>query len=784
MSDTKSFSSTGTELYSYFIYLSRYSRWLEDKNRRETWDETVSRYINFFIGRFPEFKDDLLALKEPIKSLKVMPSMRALTTAGPALERSEIAGYNCSYLPIDCIEAFDELLVILMNGCGAGFSVESQYTNKLPTVPHNLFKSNETILVEDSREGWGSAFRELMTSLYRGDIPSWNLSQLRPAGAKLKTFGGRSSGPEPLKELLEFTVNTFQKAKGRKLTSLECHDVVCKIAQIVVAGGYRRSALLGLSDLDDENIREAKSGEWWKENVQRALSNNSAVYNYKPSVETFMKEWDSLYRSHSGERGIFSREASRKQVSKNGRRDPNYEWATNPCCVTGDTLVLTKEGNLPIKNLVDKEIEAWNGKEWSKVVPYSQGVHYVCEVTLSDGTLIKCTPNHKFLVQCFSSVPIQKIEVGKLYPGDTLAGFNLPEEFDIRENSNVLEIKNIDFPEEKEEVFCFTEEKLGQGTFNGVVTGNSEIILRPNEFCNLTEVVVRNEDTLEDLKEKVRVATILGTFQSTLTNFKYLRPEWKKNCDEERLLGVSLTGVMDHPILSDWTSDQICGWLTQMKWAAIETNKEWSKKLGINQSVAITTQKPSGTISQLVNSASGIHARFAPSYIRTVRADNKDPLASMMKDLGFPYEEDITNKNVLVFSFPIKSPLGAKCVEDMTAIEQLEIWKVYQEYWCEHKSSCTIYYKDDEFLEVGAWVYKNFDSISGLSFLPYSDHTYKQAPYQPITKEQYEELEAKMPKNIDWNLLQVYETYDSTKSSHTYACSADGGCETVDLTTT
>lgn len=645
MSDTKSFSSTGTELYSYFIYLSRYSRWLEDKNRRETWDETVSRYINFFIGRFPEFKDDLLALKEPIKSLKVMPSMRALTTAGPALDRSEIAGYNCSYLPIDCIEAFDEMLVISMNGCGVGFSVESQYTNKLPTVPHNLFKSNETILVEDSREGWGYAFRELMTNLYKGNIPDWNLSQLRPAGAKLKTFGGRSSGPEPLKDLFEFTVNTFQKAKGRKLTSLECHDIVCKIAQIVVAGGFRRSATLSLSDLGDETMREAKSGEWWTENVQRALANNSAVYNEKPSIETFMKEWESLYRSHSGERGIFSREASKKQVEKNERRHSEYEFGINPC---------------------------------------------------------------------------------------------------------------------------------------------SEIILRPNEFCNLTEVVVRSGDTLEDLKEKVRVATILGTFQSTLTNFKYLREEWKENCEEERLLGVSLTGIMDHDVMSNYYGDKslLPSWLTQMKQVAIETNKLWAEKLGIKQSVAITCVKPAGTVSQLTNTASGIHARFSPYYIRTVRADNKDPLASMMKDLGFICEEDVTNKNVSVFSFPIKSPDTSTCASGLSAIKQLETWKIYQDYWCEHKPSCTIYYKDDEFLEVGAWVYKNFDSISGLSFLPYSDHSYQQAPYQPISKEQYEELEAKMPKNIDWNLLQVYETQDSTKSSHTYACSADGGCETVDLTTT
>lgn len=638
MSDTKSFESTGTELYSYFIYLSRYSRWLEDKGRRETWDETVSRYINFFCNRFPEHKSEIMTLKGEIKSLRVMPSMRALMTAGEALNRDETSGYNCSYLPIDCIEAFDEIMYISMCGTGCGFSVEKKYIEKLPIVPSLEVDNDKIILVEDSRIGWASSFRQLLTYLYSGIIPSWDTSLLRPAGAKLKTFGGRSSGPEPLRDLFKFTVEVFTKAQGRKLTSLECHDIVCKTAQIVVAGGVRRSALISLSDLSDEEIQKCKSGAWWNDNVQRALANNSAVYDFRPSFEVFLKEWHSLYESKSGERGIFSRESAKKQAAKTERRDANQEFGINPC---------------------------------------------------------------------------------------------------------------------------------------------SEIILRPNQFCNLTEVIVRSTDSLEDLKDKVRVATILGTFQSTLTNFRYLRDIWRKNCEEERLLGVSLTGVMDHPILNS-VSDEAKRYLSEMKQVAIDTNKEWANKLGINQSTSITCDKPSGTVSQLTNTSSGIHARYAPFYIRTVRADKKDPLATMMKDLGFPCEQDVTNENVLVFSFPIKSPEGSVCASELGAIQQLEFWKMYQDYWCEHKPSVTIYYKDEEFLDVGSWVYKNFDSISGISFLPYSDHVYAQAPYQPISEEQYLSLLQKMPKDVDWSLLQVYETDDTTKSSHTLACSASG-CETVDL---
>lgn len=637
--DTKDFQCTGTELYSHFIYLSRYSRWVEEKNRRETWDETVQRYINFFCERFPNLKNEIILLKEPIKSFKVMPSMRALMTAGPALDRDEVAGYNCAYLPVDNIKAFDEIMYISMCGTGAGFSVESKFTNKLPSIPEELFETDTTISVSDSRIGWASSFRELISLLYAGKIPKWDLSKLRPAGSKLKTFGGRSSGPEPLNELFKFTVEVFKKAKGRKLTPIECHDIVCKTAQVVIAGGVRRSALISLSDLSDDNMRVSKNGQWWTDNVQRALANNSAVYEQKPRFEIFLKEWQSLYESKSGERGIFSREASRKQVLKTERRNPDYEWGINPC---------------------------------------------------------------------------------------------------------------------------------------------SEIILRPNEFCNLTEVIIRSEDSLDDLKQKVKVATILGTLQSTLTNFRYLRKSWKDNCEDERLLGVSLTGIMDHPVLSNYKHPQIKSWLSEMKNEAIKTNKVWSKKLDIKPSAAITCVKPSGTVSQLTNTSSGIHARFSSNYIRTVRADAKDPLALLMRDSGFPCEQDVTNKNVLVFSFPIESPESSVLVEEMSAIDQLETWKVYQDYWTEHKPSVTIYYKDDEFMDVGSWVWKNFDCISGISFLPYSDHTYVQAPYQPVSKEEYCELKEKMPENVDWSALSLYERDDSTVSSHTLACSA-GVCEVVDL---
>ena len=637
-------------LYQQFIHRSRYARWLWDENRRENWDETVARYFNFFDEHIKEVTgytvtaEERKQLEEAVLNLDIMPSMRCLMTAGEALKRENVAGYNCSYVAVDNPRSFDEILYILMNGTGVGFSVESKYVDQLPVVPEELFPTETTIQVADSKLGWAKALKELIHLLYAGQVPNWDLTKVRPAGAPLKTFGGRASGPGPLDELFKFVVASFRKAAGRKLTTLECHDIVCKIAEIVVVGGVRRSALISLSDLSDDRMRVAKSGDWWKENVQRALANNSFVAKEKPDVGIFMREWLSLYESRSGERGIFSRAASKKQAEKFGRRDPDHDFGTNPC---------------------------------------------------------------------------------------------------------------------------------------------SEIILRSREFCNLTEVVVRGHDTPETLKRKVKLATILGTFQSTLTNFKYLSKKWKENCDEERLLGVSLTGIMDNEYTNGTAHrDPVSPvkfyletMLEELREEAVKTNKLWSAKLNIPTSAAITCVKPSGTVSQLVDSASGIHARHSPYYIRTVRADKKDPLAVMMKDMGFPVEDDVTKpEHTYVFSFPVKSPEHAVFRSEVSAIKQLELWLTYQRHWCEHKPSVTISVREEEWPEVGAWVYNHFDEMSGVSFLPHSDHVYKQAPYQDCTKEEYEALLAKMPKNIDWTDLAKYEKRDSTTGSQELACVA-GGCE-------
>jgi ribonucleoside-diphosphate reductase alpha chain len=630
-------------LYQQFIHKSRYARWLWSENRREAWDETVGRYFDFFEEHLSDtvnYKldaDTRRELEESVLSLKTMPSMRCMMTAGEALKRENVAGYNCSYVAVDSPRSFDEILYILMNGTGVGFSVESRFTEQMPTVAEKLYESDTTIVVADSKLGWAKSLKELIHLLYSGQIPKWDLSKVRAAGAPLKTFGGRASGPAPLDSLFKFSVDTFKKASGRRLTTLECHDIVCKIAEIVVVGGVRRSALISLSDLSDDRMRVAKSGEWWKENIQRALANNSYVVRENIDVGIFMKEWLSLYESHSGERGIFSRQAAKKQSEKFGRRDPNYEFGTNPC---------------------------------------------------------------------------------------------------------------------------------------------SEIILRSREFCNLTEVVVRGDDTLKSLKEKVRVATILGVFQSTLVNFKYLSSGWKKNCEEERLLGVSLTGIMDNEY-TNGLKGNLEMFLNDLRKVAQDTAKEWSTKLGVPMPAAITCVKPSGTVSQLVDAASGIHARHSPYYIRTVRADVKDPLAKMMIDMGFPAEPDVTKPDhTLVFSFPIKSPDNAVCRKDMTAIEQLELWLAYQRHWCEHKPSITVSVKESEWPEVGGWVWNHIEEMSGVSFLPFSEHTYQQAPYQDCEKEDYEVLLAKMPKDVNWAMLAGYEKQDTTTGSQELACVA-GGCEIV-----
>ena len=628
--------------YQEFIHLSRYSRWLPEEGRRETWNETVTRYFDFFTDHVKDMtgykidKDLRNDLEIAVLEQRVMPSMRCLMTAGEALKRENIAGYNCSYVAVNRIQAFDEILYILMNGTGVGFSVERQFVSELPNVAEEFHETDTVIVVADSKLGWAKAYKELVGLLYIGQIPKWDLSKVRPAGAPLKTFGGRASGPAPLENLFNFTVNVFKGSHGRRLSSLECHDIVCKIAEVVVVGGVRRSALISLSNLSDDRMRHAKSGQWWEQNGQRALANNSACYTEKPDMGIFMDEWTALYNSKSGERGIFNRASANNMAAKNGRRTiEGHEFGTNPC---------------------------------------------------------------------------------------------------------------------------------------------SEIILRDREFCNLSEVVVRPTDTRESLLNKVRLATILGTFQSTLTNFKYVSAAWKKNCSEERLLGVSLTGIMDSR-LTNGKERNLDNLLESLKAEAVAVNKEFAEKMGIPQSVAITCVKPSGTVSQLVDAASGIHARHNPYYIRTVRGDKKDPLTKMMTDVGFPVEDDVMNPtNTAVFSFPMKVGSSAVFRTDMSAIEQLELWLTYQKHWCEHKPSVTISVKEDEWLEVGAWVYKHFDFMSGVSFLPFSDHTYKQAPYQDIDESGYSILLDKMPKEVDWTKLSEYEKTDMTIGAQELACAA-GFCE-------
>jgi ribonucleoside-diphosphate reductase alpha chain len=623
-------------VYQQYIHKSRYARFLPEKNRREHWSETVQRYVDYMFDRLENYDDKLKKeVFDAIYNLEVMPSMRALMTAGKALDRDNVAGYNCSYLPIDDPKAFDEAMCILMNGTGVGFSVESQYVNKLPEIPETLYECDTLITVRDSKEGWAKALRMLISLLYAGEIPKWDLSQLRPAGAPLKVFGGRSSGPEPLNDLFKFCVRIFKNAHGRKLTSIECHDLMCKIGEVVVVGGVRRSAMISLSNLSDDRMRHAKSGSWWEANGQRALSNNSAVYTEKPDVGQFMAEWLSIYESKSGERGIFSRDASQRVAKKSGRRDASFEFGTNPC---------------------------------------------------------------------------------------------------------------------------------------------SEIILRPYQFCNLTEVVIRSSDDEKSIAKKIRVATILGTIQSTMTYFPYLRKIWQKNTEEERLLGVSFTGIYDNVLMNNYNDPELPARLERLRQIAVDTNKEWSEKLGINQSVAITCVKPSGTVSQLVLSPSGIHPGHDRYYYRRVRSDNKDPLTKHLIDSGVPSEPDVTKPHsTTVFTFPMKLPETSITRENVSAIDHLELWLKYQRHWCEHKPSVTINVKEEEWPRVGAWVYDHFDEMSGVSFLPYDGGAYRQAPYETITEEDYNAAIINIPTDVDWDIL--VEMHDNVEGAQTLACSAAGGCE-------
>ena len=636
--------------YQNFIALSRYARWKEDEQRRETWQETVARYFDYMSNHLKETHNYILKadlrkeLEEAVLTQQIMPSMRALMTSGPALDRCHVGGYNCSYIPVDNPRAFDETMYILMCGTGVGFSVERHHVDKLPVVNEEFHDTDTVIKVGDSRPGWAKSLKELIFMLYSGQVPKFDVSEVRPAGARLKTFGGRASGPQPLVELFEFCIEKFKGAKGRRLYPIECHDIMCKIGEVVVVGGVRRSALISLSNLNDDQMAHAKSGQWWENEGQRALANNSVAYKEKPQMGTFMREWLSLYESKSGERGIFNRASAKKQAAKNGRRDPDHDFGCNPC---------------------------------------------------------------------------------------------------------------------------------------------SEIILRPYQFCNLSEVVARQSDTIDSLKNKVRLAAILGTIQSTLTDFKYLRKIWKTNTEEERLLGVSLTGIMDCEALYkiDYRGkNTLSGTLQSLRDIAIESNATMAKEIGISQSAAVTCVKPSGTVSQLVDAASGIHARHNPYYIRTVRGDNKDPLTQFMISQDIPNEPDVMKPDsTTVFSFPMKSPKGAVCRTDMTAIEQLELWLTYQRHWCEHKPSVTITVKEEEWMDVGAWVYEHFDEVSGISFLPFSEHTYKQAPYQDCSEENYTDMCNKMPKSIDWSLLREFEKEDTTSGGRELACTA-GVCEVVDLT--
>lgn len=942
--------------FQYYIAKSRYARYIPELKRRETWEETVERYVNYLFSLHPETfpKDEI---KENILNMKVMPSMRAVMTAGKALDRDAAASYNCSYLAIDDQRAFDEAMYLLMVGTGVGYSVERQFISKLPVVADEFFETDSVIVVKDSRIGWASSLKELISLLYQGLVPKWDLSFLRPAGAPLKTFGGRSSGPEPLNELFKFFVTTFKNASGRKLNSVECNDLMCKIGEAVVVGGVRRSACICLTNLSDDRMRVAKSGQWWNEHAQRALANISVAYTEKPDVGQFMEEWLSLYNSKSGERGIFNRVAAVKKIKSIGRRNPEpirEAGGMNPC-QPAYSKVLTPDGIKEFKD-IDTGSVIWSNEGWTTVVDkWSTGIKPVYKYQTSAG-IFYGTENHRVL-QNGEKIEVKDAEtidiIRGIYennytiePEDIIDGLIIGDGSKHEASNNLIllhigendydyfesEIKNLivkhrpgingtayevhttitkeELPKTYErrvpERFIKDKNKLvgflrGLYSANGSVCSNritlksaskgliedvqlmlnsigiksyfttnkesnvkfsngeylckesydlnittdrekfvntigfiqkyktekikilnskdkkisydiigveylgdeevfditvnndshtywtqgcnvsncGEIVLRSCGFCNLSEVIIRPDDTLKTILEKVRIATIIGTHQATFTNFRYLRSIWKRNAEEERLLGVSLTGIMDHEVFSGKKGyDVLADWLTKMKEVAIETNKELAEKLGINQSVSITTVKPSGTVSQLVDSASGIHPRFSEYYIRTVRSDNTDPLTKFMKESGIPNEPDVTKPfNTTVFSFPMKSPENSVTSTELNAIQQLEIDAIYNKYWTEHNVSITVYVRENEWFEVGAWVYKNFDDINGVSFLPYSDHSYKQAPYQPISKEDYEKWLEKMPV-IDWSNFNVEEHQDNTVGSQTFACSG-GACEII-----
>lgn len=627
--------------FQEFVVTRSYCKWRDDLNRRETWGECVDRYYDYFTERFPEIVgDEWNDIRKSTTDREVFPSMRALMTAGSAAEVDDTCLYNCSYLPINSIRAFSDVLYILCCGTGVGFSCEKMETSQLPDIPSIQRDDKMVIKVPDSRKGWADSLKELMSALYIGIHPTWDTSEVRPKGARLKTFGGRASGPEPLERLFKFVVNLFYEAEGRKLMPIEVHDIVCMIGEIVISGGVRRSALISLSDLDDREMAKAKSGAWWETSGHRALSNNSAVYTAKPSMGRYMEEWSSLYDSHSGERGICNREAMDKIATTAGRESCN--WGTNPC---------------------------------------------------------------------------------------------------------------------------------------------SEIILRPKQFCNLTEVVIRPYDNKTSLKRKVRQAAILGTIQSACTRFTYLDADWKKNCEDERLLGISFTGIYDSKLMSDPTSG-LAILLDELRTIAKETNREWADKLGISYAKSLTCCKPSGTTSCVAGTSSGIHPRYSDYYIRRVRIDTDNPLCVFMKDNGLPNEIDLHHPDTTtIFAFPTKAPENSYTYKNYNPIDHLELWMHYQKHWCDHKPSVTINYTDDSFMDIGQWVFNNWDWVSGISFLPHTDHVYEQAPFEEISEEAYLESIKQVPNDIDWSRLSSYEVEDTTVNSHSLACTG-GACELVDLVET